>query len=54
MNLEIKLCRHCGQEYNESENFNWSCRVHLCPFNREEDLWWCCGKKGKDQPGCKI
>ena len=17
-------------------------------------MWWCCGKKGKDQPGCKF
>ena len=18
------------------------------------EMWWCCGKRGKDQPGCKF
>ena len=34
------------------ENFNWSCRVHASDFGGE--MWWCCGKNGKDQPGCKF
>jgi hypothetical protein len=23
-----KMCKNCGLEYMESENFNWSCRTH--------------------------
>lgn len=22
----FKTCKNCGKEYNEKENFNWSCR----------------------------
>jgi hypothetical protein len=24
----IKMCRNCGKEFPEKENFNWSCRTH--------------------------
>lgn len=48
----IKLCKQCGQEYHEKENFNWSCRTHAYEYGGE--IWWCCGKRGKDQPGCKF
>jgi len=27
-NLNQKICRNCGREYLEKENFNWSCRTH--------------------------
>jgi hypothetical protein len=47
----IKMCRNCGKEFPEKENFNWSCRTHQYDYNGE--MWWCCGKKGKDQPGCR-
>lgn len=47
----IKMCRCCGKEFPEKENFNWSCRTHQYDYNGE--MWWCCGKRGKDQPGCK-
>jgi hypothetical protein len=47
-----KTCRNCNKEFNEKENFNWSCRVHLSDFGGE--MWWCCGKRGKDTPGCKF
>ena len=47
----IKNCRNCGKEFPEKENFNWSCRTHQYDYSGE--MWWCCGKRGKDQPGCK-
>jgi hypothetical protein len=48
----IKVCRNCSKEYSEKENFNWSCRVHQSEWGGE--MWWCCGKRGKEQPGCKF
>jgi len=24
----MKTCKICAKEYNEKENFNWSCRTH--------------------------
>ena len=48
----FKTCKNCGKEYNEKENFNWSCRQHQSDYGGE--MWWCCGKQGKDQPGCKF
>lgn len=27
-NMNQKICKNCGQEYLEKENFNWSCRTH--------------------------
>ena len=47
-----KTCKSCNKDYFEKENFNWSCRVHASDFGGE--MWWCCGKNGKDQPGCKF
>ena len=47
-----KTCRNCGKEYLESENFNWSCRTHPSDFGGE--MYWCCGKLGRDAPGCKY
>jgi chromosome segregation ATPase len=26
--VNIKTCKKCTKEYNEKENFNWSCRTH--------------------------
>lgn len=48
----IKTCKNCTNEYIEKENFNWSCRTHQSEWGGE--MWWCCGKRGKDQPGCKF
>ena len=45
-------CKKCGREYNEKENFKWSCRTHYGDYSGE--MWWCCGKFGKDQLGCKY
>ena len=47
------MCKNCGREYHTDKNFNWSCRVHRTPEYGGE-MWWCCGKIGKDVPGCKF
>ena len=49
----LKLCKNCGSDYQDSENYNWSCRFHLYPiYNDVDEFWWCCTKKGKDALGC--
>ena len=40
------------KEYREKENMNWSCTQHVNPTYGGE-MWWCCGKVGKDAPGCR-
>ncbi|KAF4701652.1 hypothetical protein FOZ63_013653, partial [Perkinsus olseni] len=50
--LDQRTCKNCNKEYMESANFNWSCRTHQSEFGGE--LWWCCGKPGKDATGCKF
>ena len=52
--MGIKQCRKCGKEYHEKENFNWSCRTHRSDFGEEDKIWWCCGKQGKETPGCQY
>ena len=47
-----KTCKKCTKEYNEKENFNWSFRTHQSDWGGE--MWWCCGKREKEQPGCKF
>lgn len=47
-----KICKKCGKEYLEKENFNWSCRTHRSEYGGE--MWWCCGKTDKDNIGCKF
>jgi chromosome segregation ATPase len=42
----IKMCKNCGKEFHEKDNFNWSCRLHRSEYGGE--LWWCCGKRGKE------
>mmetsp|Transcript_73701 Transcript_73701/g.168966 ORF Transcript_73701/g.168966 Transcript_73701/m.168966 type:complete len:606 (-) Transcript_73701:195-2012(-) len=49
---EQKMCRNCGREYVESENFNWSCTTHHSEFSGE--MWWCCGRLGREARGCKF
>ena len=48
----LKQCRNCMKEYNDKENYNWSCRTHRSEWSGE--MWWCCGKKGKEAAGCKF
>ena len=48
----LKMCKLCNKEYKETENFSWKCRTHWSEFGGE--LWWCCGKSGFNQPGCKL
>jgi len=47
-----KICKKCGKDYLEKENFNWSCSTHQSEFSGE--MWWCCGKTGKEARGCKF
>ena len=54
MDVGIKQCKKCSKEYTEKENFKWVCRTHQSLYNDKDDIWWCCSKKGKNQPGCKI
>lgn len=49
---EEKFCKNCQKSYFESENYNWSCRVHASKITG--DTWWCCGKAGKDAVGCMV
>ena len=30
------------------------CRTHRSEYSTEDDLWWCCLKKGFKSPGCKL
>ena len=50
-NSDDKLCQKCKKMYKESENFNWSCKVHVSTC--VNDYWWCCGKKGESAIGCQ-
>ena len=47
-----KICKKCGKEYLEKENYNWSCRTHQSDWGGE--MWWCCGKTEKESLGCKF
>ena len=48
----LKTCKNCSVEYNEKENFNWSCKQHRGEWGGQ--MWWCCGKANKDDRGCKF
>lgn len=52
MDLASKTCRLCTKDFNDKENFNWSCRTHRSEYSGE--MWWCCGKTNKDALGCKY
>lgn len=47
-----KVCKKCGKDFMEKENFNWSCSTHQSEFSGE--MWWCCGKTQKEARGCKF
>ncbi|CAI2381308.1 unnamed protein product [Moneuplotes crassus] len=49
---KIRICRNCEQEYLEDENFKWSCVRHTKIYSGE--MWWCCGRKNKEDPGCTV
>lgn len=48
--LEEKYCKNCQKAFMECNNFNWSCKRHASQIT--EEIFWCCGQKGKDAPGC--
>ena len=51
MDIQSKFCVNCGKEYNEKENFHWSCQTHRSTYGGH--MWWCCGKTDENAPGCK-
>lgn len=48
---EEQNCKLCGKAFFETENFAWSCRLHKSEYGGQ--IWWCCGKEGKDAIGCQ-
>ena len=54
VDLGIKTCKNCAKEFHEKNNLNWSCHLHWSLYDAETEMWWCCGKKGKDQKGCTV
>ena len=50
----VQTCLNCKKEYKEDENFNWKCRTHRGEYSEQDDLWWCCLKKGFDTVGCRT
>ena len=49
---EEKFCKNCQKSYYEKDNYNWSCRIHASKISG--DIYWCCGKVGKDSVGCIV
>lgn len=47
---EEKTCTKCRRTFIELENYNWSCKVHTGTYSG--DMYWCCGRKGKEAVGC--
>jgi len=46
------MCKNCNKDFEDSNNFNWSCRTHYSQYSGE--MWWCCGKANNDALGCKF
>lgn len=51
-NDEENFCIKCQKIFFESENYNWSCKTHQSNFYN--DIYWCCGKTGKNAVGCIV
>lgn len=51
-NIDVskKMCKNCNKEYQEGDNYNWSCCVHRSEWGGT--MWWCCGKTKQNAPGC--
>mmetsp|Transcript_11619 Transcript_11619/g.17610 ORF Transcript_11619/g.17610 Transcript_11619/m.17610 type:complete len:92 (-) Transcript_11619:874-1149(-) len=52
VDVSSKLCVNCGADFNDKENYNWSCQVHRSEYG--DHMWWCCGKRDINAPGCKY
>lgn len=48
--LNKKICQNCTSEYDEEQNFNWSCCTHTREWGGT--IWWCCGKTERSAKGC--
>ena len=51
VDINQKICKKCGKDFLENENYNWSCRTHPSEYNA---MYWWCGKTKKDAQGCTI
>jgi hypothetical protein len=60
IDIGIQICKNCTKEYNEKDNFNWSCKTHKSEWSGEVDpvtkkekgMYWCCGNERKESQGC--
>ena len=52
--VNSKNCVRCGKDFNDKENFRWSCRTHIKEWDENQEVYWCCGKKNQRAPGCKV
>ena len=52
VDLTKKYCSNCQREYDQKENYNWSCRTHAGEYGGV--MWWCCGKTKPTAIGCKV
>ena len=52
VDVHSKFCINCQKDFSEKENFNWSCQVHRSEYG--DHMWWCCGKRDINAPGCKF
>ena len=52
VDVNSKFCINCNKDFNEKENFNWSCKVHRSEYG--DHMWWCCGKRDYNAQGCKA
>ena len=52
VDMSKKHCQNCNKEYNQNENFNWSCCTHRSEWGGT--MWWCCGKTKLNAAGCKF
>jgi ribosomal protein S27AE len=52
VDVQSKFCVNCGKDFLEKENFNWSCQIHRSEYG--DHMWWCCGKRDLNAPGCKY
>lgn len=52
LSTNTKMCNNCKKDFKDSENYNWSCRVHQSQWSGE--MWWCCGKTSQNALGCKF
>lgn len=52
--VEPKLkCMNCGSDFYESQNLEYSCRMHPQTYDGR-GFWKCCSNKDKKSQGCRV